>query len=298
MLYGRRLDQSLQHVDGSRYALVHAVAKRARQITLWLTADPAELRAEAAPPPAPGELTSRDPVALAEAEILDGEVKVRWDPDGLDEAALLDLDELETDPLLLEGLGDDDESGLEGDDDGRRADPGARAGARGRRDRRRRGRVRRRPGRRRGARRAPSHWSAPTRSRRSPSKRSRSPTRTTTRTPTSRQPRVHRTPRGSARHRMRSRAAGRQEGSVGAPNISAALPDASTAGPRPQGDADDPPARLRRPRDHQLDARGGATRPRRRGRRPARTAAPRRRPRPSDMTSGCASTRCARSSGT
>lgn len=117
MLYGRRLDQSLQHVDGSRYALVHAVAKRARQITLWLTADPAELRAEAAPPPAPGELTSRDPVALAEAEILDGEVKVRWDPDGLDEAALLDLDEIETDPLLLEGLGDDDETGLEGDDD-------------------------------------------------------------------------------------------------------------------------------------------------------------------------------------
>ncbi len=117
MLYGRRLDQSLQHVDGSRYALVHAVAKRARQITLWLTADPAELRAEAAPPPAPGELTSRDPVALAEAEILDGEVKVRWDPDGLDEAALLDLDELETDPLLLEGLADDDDSGLEVDDD-------------------------------------------------------------------------------------------------------------------------------------------------------------------------------------
>ena len=117
MLYGRRLDQSLQHVDGSRYALVHAVAKRARQITLWLTADPAELRAEAAPPPAPGELTSRDPVALAEAEILDGEVKVRWDPDGLDEAALLELDELETDPLLLEGL-DDDVNGVEGDDDG------------------------------------------------------------------------------------------------------------------------------------------------------------------------------------
>ncbi len=118
MLYGRRLDQSLQHVDGSRYALVHAVAKRARQITLWLTADPAELRAEAAPPPAPGELTSRDPVALAEAEILDGEVKVRWDPEGLaDEAALLELDELEADPLLLEGL-DDDVDGVEGDDDG------------------------------------------------------------------------------------------------------------------------------------------------------------------------------------
>ena len=118
MLYGRRLDQSLQHVDGSRYALVHAVAKRARQITLWLTADPAELRAEAAPPPAPGELTSRDPVALAEAEILDGEVKVRWDPEGLaDEAALLELDELETDPLLLEGLDDDDVVG-DGDDDG------------------------------------------------------------------------------------------------------------------------------------------------------------------------------------
>ena len=95
MLYGRRLDQSLQHVDGSRYALVHAVAKRARQITLWLTADPAELRAEAAPPPAPGELTSRDPVALAEAEILEGEVKVRWDPEGrADEAALPELEEI------------------------------------------------------------------------------------------------------------------------------------------------------------------------------------------------------------
>jgi DNA-directed RNA polymerase subunit K/omega len=117
MLYGRRLDQALQHVDGSRYALVHAVAKRARQITLWLTADPAELRAEAAPPPAPGELTSRDPVALAEAEILDGEVRVRWDPEGrADEAELLELDELETDPLLIEGLAEDDEPGLDADD--------------------------------------------------------------------------------------------------------------------------------------------------------------------------------------
>jgi DNA-directed RNA polymerase subunit K/omega len=118
MLYGRRLDQALQHVDGSRYALVHAVAKRARQITLWLTADPAELRAEAAPPPAPGELTSRDPVALAEAEILDGEVRVRWDPEGrVDEAELLEIEELETDPLLIEGLAEDDEAGLEGDGD-------------------------------------------------------------------------------------------------------------------------------------------------------------------------------------
>ena len=109
MLYGRRLDQSLQHVDGSRYALVHAVAKRARQITLWLTADPAELRAEAAPPPAPGELTSRDPVALAEVEILDGEVKVRWDPEGLaDERELLE-DAIEADPLLLDGIAADDD---------------------------------------------------------------------------------------------------------------------------------------------------------------------------------------------
>jgi DNA-directed RNA polymerase subunit K/omega len=117
MLYGRRLDQALQHVDGSRYALVHAVAKRARQITLWLTADPAELRAEAAPPPAPGELTSRDPVALAEAEILDGEVRVRWDPEGrADEAELLEIDALETDPLLIEGLAEDDEAGLEAED--------------------------------------------------------------------------------------------------------------------------------------------------------------------------------------
>ena len=30
MLYGRRLDDALEHVDGSRYALVHAVSKRAR----------------------------------------------------------------------------------------------------------------------------------------------------------------------------------------------------------------------------------------------------------------------------
>jgi DNA-directed RNA polymerase subunit K/omega len=119
MLYGRRLDQSLQHVDGSRYALVHAVAKRARQITLWLTADPAELRAEAAPPPAPGELTSRDPVALAEAEILDGEVKVRWDPEGTaDETQLIELDDIETDPLLIETLGDDEDVVGDGDDDG------------------------------------------------------------------------------------------------------------------------------------------------------------------------------------
>jgi DNA-directed RNA polymerase subunit K/omega len=118
MLYGRRLDQSLQHVDGSRYALVHAVAKRARQITLWLTADPAELRAEAAPPPAPGELSSRDPVALAEAEILDGEVKVRWDPEGLaDDAELLELDAIETDPLLIEGLSDDDDAAAEAEED-------------------------------------------------------------------------------------------------------------------------------------------------------------------------------------
>jgi DNA-directed RNA polymerase subunit K/omega len=117
MLYGRRLDQALQHVDGSRYALVHAVAKRARQITLWLTADPAELRAEAAPPPAPGELTSRDPVALAEAEILDGEVRVRWDPEGrVDEAELLEIEALETDPLLIEGLAEDDDAGLDVED--------------------------------------------------------------------------------------------------------------------------------------------------------------------------------------
>lgn len=108
MLYGRHLDQSLEHVDGSRYALVHAVAKRARQITLWLTADPTELRAESAPPPAPGELTSRDPVALAEAEILDGEVHVRWDPEGrADEVAPADLDAYDEE-LLVEGLDDDE----------------------------------------------------------------------------------------------------------------------------------------------------------------------------------------------
>lgn len=119
MLYGRRLDQSLEHVDGSRYALVHAVSKRARQITLWLTADPAELRAEAAPPPAPGELTSRDPVALAEAEILEGEVVVRWDPEGLaEEIELPEIEELQPDPLLIEGVAgdDDDESEDETDD--------------------------------------------------------------------------------------------------------------------------------------------------------------------------------------
>lgn len=117
MLYGRRLDQSLSHVDGSRYALVHAVAKRARQITLWLTADPAELRAESAPPPAPGELVTRDPVALAEAEILEGEVRVRWDPEGLGEEE--DSGEgVETDPLLIETLEDEN-----GDGDGEEINP-------------------------------------------------------------------------------------------------------------------------------------------------------------------------------
>ena len=118
MLYGRRLDQALEHVDGSRYALVHAVAKRARQITLWLTADPAELRAEAAPPPAPGELVSRDPVALSEAEILAGEVTVRWDPDGkADERELPEPDVLETDPLLMEGLVGEEDEDFEGGDE-------------------------------------------------------------------------------------------------------------------------------------------------------------------------------------
>ena len=115
MLHGRRLDHALEHVNGSRYALVHAVAKRARQITLWLTADPAELRAEAAPPPVSGETISRDPVALSEAEILDGEVIVHWDPDGrADERELPDTTLLETDPLLLEGFeGEEDEGDLE-----------------------------------------------------------------------------------------------------------------------------------------------------------------------------------------
>lgn len=114
MLHGRRLDHALEHVNGSRYALVHAVAKRARQITLWLTADPAELRAEAAPPPMAGETVSRDPVALSEAEILDGEVIVHWDPDGrIDEQEIPDAALLETDPLLLEGLDGEEED--EGD---------------------------------------------------------------------------------------------------------------------------------------------------------------------------------------
>ncbi len=122
MLYGRRLDQALEHVDGSRYALVHAVSKRARQITLWLTADPAELRAESAPPPAAGELITRDPVALAEAEILAGEVIVHWDPEG--KADLIEpITADEVDPLdetlLLESLSDEDDDGeLVAEDDG------------------------------------------------------------------------------------------------------------------------------------------------------------------------------------
>jgi DNA-directed RNA polymerase subunit K/omega len=115
MLYGSRLDDALEHVDGSRYALVHAVSKRARQITLWLTADPAELRSEDAPPPAPGELSSRDPVALAEAEILSGEVDVRWNPDGSpEERELPDTTVFEADPLLLEL---EDEDALDVEDD-------------------------------------------------------------------------------------------------------------------------------------------------------------------------------------
>jgi hypothetical protein len=115
MLYGSRLDDALEHVDGSRYALVHAVSKRARQITLWLTADPAELRSEDAPPPAPGELSSRDPVALSEAEILAGEVDVHWNPDGTpEERELPDATVFEADPLLLEL---EDEDALEADDE-------------------------------------------------------------------------------------------------------------------------------------------------------------------------------------
>ena len=118
MLYGRRLDESLEHVDGSRYALVHAVAKRARQITLWLTADPTELRAESAPPPAAGEFVSRDPVALAENEIIQGEVLVRWDPEGrADERDLPEISLLPTDPLLLDTLSDDDDDFEAGDGD-------------------------------------------------------------------------------------------------------------------------------------------------------------------------------------
>lgn len=116
MLYGRRLDDALEHVDGSRYALVHAVSKRARQITLWLTADPAELRSEDAPPPAPGELSSRDPVALSEAEILAGEVDVHWNPDGSpEERELPDTTVFEADPLLLEL---EDEEAMEADEEG------------------------------------------------------------------------------------------------------------------------------------------------------------------------------------
>ena len=117
MLHGRRLDHALEHVNGSRYALVHAVAKRARQITLWMTADPAELRAEAAPPPMAGAMLTRDPVALSEAEILDGEVIVHWDPDGqIEEVEIPAVALLETDPLLLEGLdADDDEVDLDDD---------------------------------------------------------------------------------------------------------------------------------------------------------------------------------------
>ena len=118
MLYGRRLDQALEHVEDSRYALVHAVSKRARQITLWLTADPTELRAEAAPPPSASDIISRDPIALAENEIISGEVQVRWDPHG--RADELDLPEgllVPADPLLLDSLGDDDDFDLDGDGD-------------------------------------------------------------------------------------------------------------------------------------------------------------------------------------
>lgn len=117
MLYGRRLDEALEHVDGSRYALVHAVSKRARQITLWLTADPAELRAESAPPPAAGELVTRDPVALSEAEILQGEVRVRWNPDAAQDDTDTIAGTAAEDDLLLNSLSDDDdEADVTGDD--------------------------------------------------------------------------------------------------------------------------------------------------------------------------------------
>ena len=64
-----------------------------------------------------GEMITRDPVALSEAEILDGEVIVHWDPDGqIEEQEIPATALLETDPLLLEGLdGDDDEVDLDDD---------------------------------------------------------------------------------------------------------------------------------------------------------------------------------------
>jgi hypothetical protein len=66
-----------------------------------------------------GEMITRDPVALSEAEILDGEVIVHWDPDGqIEEQEIPVVALLETDPLLLEGLdGDDDEVDLDDDTD-------------------------------------------------------------------------------------------------------------------------------------------------------------------------------------
>ena len=112
------IDELLDRVS-SKYALVIYAAKRARQITLWLTADPAELRAESAPPPAAGELVTRDPVALSEAEILQGEVLVKWDPEGRGEElgdGSTTVDELD-ESILLESLNDDDDDAdLNGED--------------------------------------------------------------------------------------------------------------------------------------------------------------------------------------
>ena len=66
---------------------------------------------------------------------------MRWDPEGrADEAELLEIDELETDPLLIEGLAEDEDVALEGDDADVGGHPGAGAGARGRPGRRRGGR--------------------------------------------------------------------------------------------------------------------------------------------------------------
>ena len=51
-------------------------------------------------------------------------MKVRWDPEGTaDETQLIELDDIETDPLLIETLGDDDDVVGEGDDDGANLTP-------------------------------------------------------------------------------------------------------------------------------------------------------------------------------
>jgi len=75
MLYGRRLEEALDQVGESRYALVHALSRRSRQITRHLAAQHVDLEGPADSAPTIAG-TEGDPLKIAEEEIIEGLVIV------------------------------------------------------------------------------------------------------------------------------------------------------------------------------------------------------------------------------